>query len=213
MACYIDPNHCLSWDALLPYVHPYVRGAPDEIMLHNIRLATIELCRRSGCLHDENVLDLQKNVTRYELETECDYDIVRIFEVIVQNTWKYQPSLTKNRRPCFFSPYQFYVQQPNTIILNSPPSQDIEGGLQVEFIVLPKQDSCVLDQMLYELWAEGIAAGAIYRLLMMPNTAWFSPPMAKEFEIKYRNCVARARTGVDLNFTSGPMMMKTERWV
>ena len=235
MTCYIDPNHCLSWDALLPYVHPYVLGAPDEVILQAIRTSTIEFCRRSAILHDVNVLDIQKGVRDYPLETICDYEIVRIFQVSSRNKmiWQYSPSIMMTPSSNFGTDvmlgfggyygswyydgaglgYTFYVQQPNLIILNVIPDKDDPKELVVEFIVQPKQDGCTLDNGLYEAWAEGIAYGAITRLLMMPNTSWFSMPTAKEYQIKYRNELARARTAVDLNFTSGPAMMRTVRWI
>lgn len=213
MSCYIDPLSCLSWDALLPYVHPYARGAPDEVMLQAIRSSAIEFCRRSGVLHDENTLDIQAYVKDYPLETLCDYEIVRTYEVVVSNTWRYRPSITKNRVCWTLGGYQFYMQQPDIVVITNPPSMDIPNGLQVEFIVQPKQDGCTVDNLLYESWAEGIAFGAIARLLMMPNTSWFSMPTAQAFQVKYRSELARARTSVDLNFTSGSAIMQTERWI
>lgn len=40
----------MQWSEFQPYVLPYVIGCPYPVMEHHARLATIEFCRRTGCL-------------------------------------------------------------------------------------------------------------------------------------------------------------------
>lgn len=214
MTCYIDPTSCLSWDALFPYVLPYTLGMPDELMAHHIRLSCIEFCRRSGILHDANEFDLQSHVSDYFLTTVCEFEIVRVFEVVFHRLWRCHPSVTKPINRFCAGPYQFWMENVDVIHLSAmPTTNDIEKGLRVEFIVQPKQDGCILDNYLYEYWAEAIAYGAIHRILLLPNTGWFNPNLSKEFMLKYRAELARARSMGDMNFTSGSIEMTTRRWV
>lgn len=214
MACFIDPDSCLSWDTLLPYVLPFTVGVPDEVALQAIRQSCIEFCRRSGVLHDENYVDLQAYVHDYPLETSCDYEIVRIYEVVAPTMLvSFRPSIHKMRFPWKFGPFTFYVQQPNLIYISNPPQEDIPKGLEVEFIVQPRQDSCTLDNYLYESWAEGISNGAIARILRMPKTPWFDMGASREYNRLYMNDLTRARTAVDLNFGSGPVIAHMDRWI
>lgn len=232
MTCFIDPNKCLSWDVLLPYVQPYAYGVPDEVAIHAIRLACIEFCRRSGILHDVNILDMQAGVRDYHLETLCDYEILRIFEISV-GSWSYRPSVgvtnsggwgaggwnpgvtgvVDNPNAWFCGPYGFYMEQPNLLILSTSISVDTPANLRAEFVVQPKQDGCSFHNYLYEAWAEGIGYGALTRLQSMQKTDWYNPVESQKNSIKFRTEIGRARTASDLNFTSGPMTMKTERWV
>lgn len=40
----------MQWSEFQPYVLPYVIGCPDPVLEHHARLASIEFCRRTGCL-------------------------------------------------------------------------------------------------------------------------------------------------------------------
>lgn len=211
--CYIDPCAPLSWDALFPYVLPYVLGVPDELMAHHIRLACIEFCRRSGISHDENVFDLQAGVDTYFLKTLCDYQIIRIYEVDVLHRWVYKPTIRKPLIPWHWTAFGFWMENIDVIHMSRPVAQDITEAMRVEFVVAPTQDGCCLDNYLYESWAEGIAFGAIHRLSLIPNTGWYNLNQAQIFGLKFRNEIARARTAVDLNFTSGPLVMQGERFI
>jgi hypothetical protein len=210
MSCYINPEGVLGFDALLPYVNPYVRGAPPEIMLHHIRLSTIEFCRRSGILHDINQYYLQAYTQDYQLTTDCNYDIVRVVRVTVDKRWNYSPVNVK--LPGGVGAYLYHMTSPTILHLRRPPAIDNPNGLEVETAVAPKQDSCVLDNYLYEMWAEGIAAGAISRLLSIPQTNWFDRQSLADFALKFRKELTRCRAEIDRAFAPGGLM-KTEQWI
>jgi len=210
MACYIDPQGTLGWDALLPYVEPYCRGAPPEIIAHNIRMSAIEWCRRSSCLHDVQTYNLQAYVPDYQLTTDCNYEIVRVFRVTVDKTYDYQPvneKLTRGR-----GAYIYYMSSPTMMHIRHPSQLDDPLGLEVETVVQPKQDSCVLENYLYEFWADGIAAGALERLLKIPQTNWYDPKLAADFALKARKELTRCRAEIDRAF-SNKGVMKTQQWI
>lgn len=227
MTCYIDPSGHLSWDALESYILPWVLGAPTELILAQARLATIELCRRSGILHDENFFDLQKGVSEYYLTTLCDYQVVRAYEVTMLNQWTFRPTINRPARQnggpfnsvgyygtsWWCGPYGFYMPNVDVVRITPATQQDFKEGLRVEFIVMPKQDGCTLDNYLYENFAEGIAAGAIARLKRIKNVNWSDPQGAQEYELRFQKELNRARGIVDMNFTSGSVMMQAARWV
>lgn len=227
--CYIDPNKPLSWDALDSYILPWVLGCPIEIIRAQARLSAIEFCRRSGILHDENYFDLQKGVQEYFLSTVCDYQIVRVYEVTMLNQWIFRPTVQKPMRNAgipfnsvgywgaswWCGPYGFYMKAPDVIQITPATQKDFPKGLRVEFVVMPKQDGCTLDNYLYETWAESIAAGAIARCKAMKGDTitWYDPQGAKESMTRFINDMNRARGNVDMNHTSGPIAMQAERWV
>lgn len=227
--CYIDPNKPLSWDALQPYIIPWVLGCPPEVVNAQARLSAIEFCRRSGILHDENYFDLQKGVQTYYLSTVCDYQVLRTYECSMLNQWAFRPTLAKPMRNAggpfnsvgywgtswWCGPYGFYMESPSVIRITPATQQDYPQGLRVEFVVCPTQDGCVLDNYLYEYWAEGIAAGAISRIKMMKGESitWYDPQGAKDYMIRFTNEMNRARGVVDMNHGSSSGMMQAERWV
>lgn len=207
---YINPNGTLSWDVLLPYVIPYVRGVPPEIALHHIRLSTIELCRRSGIIHDVNKYDLQQNVQDYQLTTDCNYNIVRIRRVTVDERWDYTPMTTK--LPAGIGAYLYQMTSPTMLHLRRPPNMDKPQALEVETVVVPRQDSCVLDNYLYEMWAEGISFGALQRCLSLPQTNWYDPKEAANYGLKFRKELSRCRAEADRAFGT-TSVAKTQPWV
>jgi hypothetical protein len=207
---YIDPSNTLSWDALLPYVAPYVRGAPPEIMLHHIRMSAIELCRRSGIVHDVNKYDMQQGVPDYQLITECNYNIVRVVRVTVDERWDYTPVTSK--LPAGVGAYLYHMTSPTMVHLRRSPNKDDPKGLEVETVVAPKQDSCTLENYLYEIWAAAIAYGAIASLLLLPQTNWFDPKLAEMYGLKFRKELSRCRAEADRAFGTGSVA-KTQPWV
>jgi hypothetical protein len=207
---FINPNATLSWDAALPYVVPYVIGAPPELILHHIRMAAIELCNWSGIIHDINKYDLQKGVQDYQLITDCNYNIIRIKRVTVDERWDYTPVTAK--LPAGIGAYLYQMTSPTMIHLRRPPNKDDPQGLEVEAIVAPKQDSCVLDNYLYEQWVQGIAYGAISTLIALPNTNWYNPKEADRYELKFRKEKVRCRAEADRAFGT-TSIAKTNPWV
>jgi hypothetical protein len=210
VTCYINPQATLSWDALFPYVQPYVRGAPDEIVAHYIRLSTIEWCRRSGILRDIQTYNLQAYVEDYQLTTDCNYEIVRVFRVTVNKRWNY--SSVNQKLTQGVGAYVYYMSSPTMMHIRRPSQLDNPKGLEVETIVQPKQDSCVLENYLYEYWAEAIAAGAIERLLLLPQTNWYDPKLAAEFALKSRKELTRCRAEIDRAF-SPTSTMRTQQFI
>lgn len=209
MSCYIDPNATLSWDSLFPYVLPHVRGAPEELVAHYIRLATIEFCKFTGILHDVNQYNLQAHVPDYQLTTDCNYNIVRVFRVTVDKRWDYAPA---NRKlTCGAGAFLYYMSSPTMIHLRRTQNIDDPKGLEVETIVSPKQDSCVLENYLYEQWATELGYGALAKLLALGQTNWYDPKQAADFAMQFRKAKSRCRAEIDRAFTT-TSMMKTEQW-
>src|SRR5674476_468762 len=227
MSCYLDPTSTLSWDALFPYILPSVLGAPDELVNHNARLACIEFCRRSGILHDANFIDLQKGVDTYFLSTICDFEVVRLYQLDMRN-YTVRPSINRSSSPFwnggfsgnsaysasfYCGPYGVYMESVDVLRITTGLQQDYPKGMRAEFIVQPKQDGCTLDSYLYEHFAEGIAAGATSRLMLLKGTSWFDPKLSMQFAAQFQKELTRARINVDMNFTSGAVRMEAERWV
>lgn len=202
--CYLDPNSTLSWDSLFPYVTPWVRGAPTDLMAHHIRMSCINFCRVSGILHDVQTYDLQAYVQDYYLTTECDYEINDIVRVTIDKRWTYTP--VNFKLPAGVGAYLVYADSPTHIVVRRPPAIDDPQGLEVETTVKPKQDSCVLDNYLYQNWAEGIAEGAIASLLSIPQTNWFDRKESNEHQKLYRREITRARAYIDRSFQQRTVM-------
>ena len=210
MACYISPTGTLSWDALLPYVLPKARGVPPDLALQYIRESAIEFCRRSGILHDIQQYYLQAYVEDYQLVTDPNYEIVQVFRVTVDKRWNYSP--VNQKLTAGIGAFVYHMSSPTIINLRRPPAIDDPKGLEVETIVAPKQDSCVLDNYLYQQWATGIAAGALDSILSLGQTNWYDPKAAQRYADIFTKNLTRARAMIDRAF-SPRSMMKTEQWI
>lgn len=210
MSCYIDPNGTLGWDVLLPYVLPSCRGVPDQIALHEIRVAAIEFCRFTGILHDIQQYYLQAYVGQYQLITDCNYNIHQVFRVLVNQQWEYAP--VSKKLPEGRGYYVYHMSSPTIMNLRNPGQIDSPNGLEVETIVIPKQDSCVLDNYLYEIWGNSIAAGALAKLLKLPQTNWYDPKLAADYEMKFRKDKSKCRAQIDRAF-SPTSEMQTREWI
>lgn len=199
-----------TWTDLLPYVIPYVRGVPEELAVHHIRLAAIEFCRRTDLLRRLNIFDVQEGVTDYFFEVDNCYVPVRVLNVCFDKH-KYFPK--SGESCCHVGCHTFWLDDPCSINISKPPQKDIAGGLEVTISIAPSQDACVFDEYLYQEWAEVIAHGALERIFTIPDTNWFNQNLAVMYRDKFRVGIGHGRNKNFLRHASGPMMMQGEAWV
>lgn len=209
MACvYVSTNGERSWKDLFPYVTPHIRRVPPEVLANALRLATIEFCQKTGILRHRVAVDLQAGVADYPLCAPAGYQILRVGTVQVGSqcvspaqTWR-----------CVCG-YTFRMETPDYLVLKTPPGVDTVAGMTVELVLAPHQDSLVLDELLYQQWAEAIASGAMARLFLVPDVPWFNTVLAAKYDRDWRVFRSRARAVLEKGHTERALMMTAKRWV
>lgn len=193
----------------LPYVQMYVPGCPEEIIAHAIRLEAIEFSRATHTIRRTILVDAQAHVHDYCLEVEDDYRIAAIERVCVDGL-DYLPTSTQ---PCGDREVfrRYFFEPGSDLMIYDAPAKDGAQCIHVTASVQPGQDSCRLDKVLYDDYAEAMSNGAISRLMLMPETKWFNQSLAGVFMRKSRQHTVRAKNLHMKGASTGPLLMKTRR--
>lgn len=210
MSCNDCATGELGWDVFAPYIAPYVKGAPDVLMAHTARLAAIEFARETGVVRRDLHIDAQAGVADYPLDAGDCYTVTAIKAVCVDC----KP--VKVMRGAMCSPgcrtgYRF--DAPRDLFLYPAPAQDGCENIRVTAVLIPGQDSCVVDPILYNEFAELIGDGAVSRLLMMKASSWYEPQAANTFLAKFLAAVRKAKLSLAKERSLEPQFMKGSRFI
>ncbi len=95
---------------------------------------------------------------------------------------------------------------PGTLLLTPAPTAD--GVLQATFAIAPARATRELPDVLLEEWAEGIASGALRRLLSMPSQPYSDPAAATAHGVRFAFAVDQARLVASERQTRGRSVVK-----
>jgi hypothetical protein len=222
MSCRAEEIDQVPLEDFIPYMASYLKGAPDDLMAHNVRVSAIEFVSKTLSLERTLYVDAQANVHDYCLDT--DDACVNVRSVVsVRHGGRYMRQMAQ--APCMQCCQQplepcgrcrvsgmFWLENNKDLLVWPAPHCDEEGGIKVRVKTIPGQDCCHLPKFLYDLWAEPIADGAIYRMLLMKGAAWHDSALAAVFIKKHASEVGTAKTLVARRFNSAPVKLMTKRW-
>lgn len=210
MSCTPCQTGDLEWDAFIPYIAPYVKGAPDVLMAHNARLAAIEFARETGIVRRELVIDAQAGVADYPLELDDCYTVVAIKAVCI-DCKPVHALRDQSCSPRCLRGYKFSA--PRDLYLFPAPQEDGCGNISVTAIVIPGQDSCTVDPVLYNEFAELIGDSAASRLLMMKGASWYDQQLATTMLSKAMAAQRKAKLSVAKGRSTEPQFMRGSRFI
>lgn len=199
-------------DDFLPYIQPQAPNAPAEMCAHYIRLAAIQLCREAQILKETVYADLQEGVQDYCIEIEqCDLQVIAVRRVCAGTI----PLAALRDMPCDgeYVGHSYFYEAPSDLLIWPAPSCDIERGLRIDVTLVPGQDACELPRVLYDLWAEALGDGAASRLLLVKGSDWYDPQAAGINLKRFMNAKRDAKVRASRNNVSGPIHMRSRRWV
>ncbi len=180
-----------SYEAFFPYVLPEVIGAPEPLVINAIRNSVIEFCEKSLVLtRDHDPVTILPAIVDYDLEPPAGYLVVKVMQAWLDN----QPldplapdfvreASVYNR---LFESYEsapstprFYLQKDErTITVWELPDKTYTNGLTMRVALKPTRASTEVEDVVFEDYAETIAAGAIMRLMMSPGKAYTNMDLA-----------------------------------
>lgn len=200
----------IDWYSFIPYIAPYVKGAPDDLMAHMARLAAIEFARESGTITQELWIDAQAGVSDYPLKADDCYTVTSI-KAVCCGSIQLKPIRDASCNTKCLRGYRF--DAPRDLYVYPPPQEDMCNAIKVSAVVIPGQDSCTVNPILYHEHAELIADGAVSRLLMTKGASWYDPQNAQAFTAKFLAAVRKAKIAKFKGRSSEPQFMKGVRFV
>jgi hypothetical protein len=173
------------------YVLPDVSGCPEISADIAIRAAVIEFCEKSLVLQrDHDPLQVVAGIIDYDLEPATDNLVTKIMRVWFKDV-ELIPIAPDNvaRAEIYNSAFtganvsqsdpRFYLQKDaRTLTIYPIPKATVSNALTIRVAYKPTRTAKVIDDFLFEDYAETIAHGAKFRLLSMASKPWTNGPAA-----------------------------------
>ena len=170
----------VSVEQFLPFVQPYIIGAPKYVLLNEIMGSIIEFCDETGVVQE--VLDpvtVQGGTSEFDLDAPPGTRIC-----MVNALWDAELGMAITRD-------DFSLVGGDMIRLSSPLPMDV--NLAADVATKPKRSSGRCETLLYEDWIDGIIAGSLFRLQSMVGREWADPKSALFNEQMYRRSITKAK--------------------
>lgn len=162
----------------LPHVLPQVPGCADILAVHAIREAAIEFCERSLAAREEQAA---QTLTAADLPLDVAVPTgARLVKVLAVTLDGSELDVAAWRQP-----------NPTQLTLISPPSASFTLALTVAYA--PLRNASSVDDWLYQHYADGIAAGALARLMSMAAMPFANPELAMFKRAAFLSAIDGAR--------------------
>lgn len=180
---------------------------PENAALSFIRNAAISFAEKTGILKETIKVDLQCGLSEYPIETrECE-------TVIYVKSAKYNEFASEDCGNAWSWGNVDFTFNDDLLTIYPAPSQDVEEGLILEVVIIPKRDACELDSQFYNKWFDAVVNGALYELHLMPNRPWSSVSRADYRKRLFHEDIGRATVRDRLQGNPYPMKMSlSQNW-
>lgn len=161
----------------------YAPAAPDPLILEMLREAADELCTRTRAwIVEPDAIDIEIGEARYSVAIEATQLPVEIIELRLDGVRlepENLPDWTRSAAEWPAStglPTKYALVAPNEVVLNALPAA--AGSLQFKVAVKPARASTRVADWLVADQQDALVAGALARLLLLPNRPWTGPDLA-----------------------------------
>jgi hypothetical protein len=173
-------------------VMPHVPGVQAPIYELQREETIREFCRRSGALIGQH-----HPITIYE-ETDL-YPLDGTTEVMDVLTLK-EMRFTDNGRVVNNKAYKLDLDR-TTFTLQSNWAGGLDGSALTPVISMTMaREAERIESDFFDRWSDGIAAGIIKDLMIVPNKQWTNPQAAGFYDTKYEAAIANAKIAVSRSF-------------
>ena len=213
-----------AYSAFLDYVMPHVPGCTNEMALLEIRNACIDFCEKSLILQrDHDPVTVVKGQVDYDFEPPTGYLVTKLMKAWYKT--KELPPLAPdeiNRAEVYnrsftgadvgqTDPRNILQKDERTYTLYPVPSETVPMSLTMRIALKPTRASTTIDDVIFEDYAEAIAAGAKARLMMSPGKPYSNPQGAVAWLGMYQSGLNTARQRATHGNARGDLKVKLRR--
>lgn len=180
-----------EYEAFLPYVLPDAPGCPEVVAIQAIRNAAIEFCEKSLVIvRDHEPITVVTGVVDYDLEPPTDMLVTKVMQAWMENN-PIEPMFPDIVREAavynrLFSSYNSAPSRPTsylqkderTISIWPRPDKKYVNGLTLRVALKPTRSSDSVEDVVFEDYAEVVAAGALSKLMMSNNRPFTNLPLS-----------------------------------
>lgn len=197
---------------LLPDVMLYVSGCPEILAEQKIRDAAIEFCNLSGYWQERlDSFETEADKDIYDIDGPTD-SVIRHILTMTVNDEVIEPSkvVDLDRRS---QGWRTRTDKPRRYILNSPtelmltPIPDDIYTISMYASLRPSNDATEIPDLLLAFQREVIAAGAIFKLMTIPDRQWTNMASAALFRQQFYRGVKQARIDSNKQYSNAPQFL------
>jgi hypothetical protein len=182
----------------------YCNGAPGIMLRIHLINSAIDLCNKALLLKKSpSSIQFEEEVHTYTMKYPQDrYRAIAVDEIkiegygpLVRTTEREMDSEFANWRETDSSkPTRFWLTDDvNTFRIWPTPKQDVDIDVNIQSIVTYRRGQTEVDEFIFEKWHEIIQAGALAKVLMIPEASWYNPQVAQGFSVVFSRGVREAR--------------------
>lgn len=179
---------------LLPFVLPLAKGCPEVVALFNLRLAAIELCKRTLIWTEtQDEMTASSGVRAYPFAVQPGQQVIKLLSVTIDGSQlPLIPPGDGKARELNGSTSSFAYGRLGGYTINPDPAT---GAILVTHAALaPSMDAEEIPDEL-GMYADEIAGGALYRLLLSSGRDYSNPTLAMVFRDKWENDIGDIKAG------------------
>jgi len=200
----------VPWTEFVPLVSPHLKGAPDQVIIHEVINATRELCDAAKVLRREYELDAWRGVDTYKVEEPEGAHFVTLMKAELDG----RPYPLAPMNAALYRQPGAWFEYPDTIHLYPCPGLDIPSGIYLQFSITPRTTSAEVDAVLLERHSEVVVHGALARLFLYPRTEWTDAVAAQYHRLEFDRAIERLRIRQRRAHQAGPLVARPiRRWI
>lgn len=196
-----------SLDLFLPWVAPYVYGAPDTLIRQMLVDAAIEFAHSTSIAQAVVTDTVSAGVPDYLVLTPSQQELSTVLAVFYQDRMLKPASLQDIESGAAVragqdsdvespvgTPKYYYQITPDddSIYLWPRPDETVVNGLAIRAAFQPVRTASSLEDVLYD-WVRDIAYGALARLMKMQGQSFSNPTLAEIHEKMFAAALLQAK--------------------
>lgn len=202
----------IKFEDMLDDVMPDMLGCSPELAIWALRNAAIELYTKSW-IHTQPC-DPQNTVigqAEYDLDTFTNYRNIGVVSVYLDDATLTPTGVTPLNRSNLRwqddkgTPTNYIVLDFASLRLYRIP--DFVGVLNATVALTPSKNATGIENFVYDLYAEQLAAGAKARLMLIPNKPYSDPATSREYRAQFAAAITDAKWRAHKSLTNAQLKM------
>jgi hypothetical protein len=190
-----------KYSDLIDDVLPSLAADPsDPVTEYAIKRACIDFCNGSWIWqYLPDPIDVEAGEAYYDLEPEMGADVSAVMDVSHNNvplkakTLQWLDAELPGWRTTQAVPKYYTQVDTDQIILAAVPDSSITEGLTMTLALQPSQTAVGLPKWIFNQYIYTLAAGALSRLMLMPNKPWSDVQNGAMHAANFQGAIANAR--------------------
>lgn len=151
-------------------VGPMMLDCPIPIASQGILWAAIEFCEKTRAWSSQQTKTVNAGTQHIALSPGDDGSIIYVDDVRWNGDALHPVTRQESQDLDYTVPYGYYRPNPETLSL--APAANAQGTLTLTMFLAPLRNATSIPRMLYDLYWDAIEAGALWRLMKVPNRPW-----------------------------------------